>query len=322
MKEKINADWVALAAEACADAGIKWRTIEPIRTMAQQFEDSTQYHNNTVLRVDDHLILKLYGPTQKHAYHVEQAVLQTLANHAQFAAPRLVATAELPNTFPYTFMTVIDGEAPDRDWTGYSQTERLSLAAELGTITRELHQLPLELLLRLEAKQGGAKAEITRQQSDRLAEIEAASLFTPWQREQMRRFVLEKGHQFFDEPPVLTHADLSHAHLFVSRQMGVPFVTGYIDWGEALIGPATWDIAAHWCWSFTFDRPMMHACLAAYYPDGLPSRLARRSLATFFYTYSMQLLWPFLFNHPFKTDDPIREATMRLFPPEVFGPPD
>ena len=39
--------------------------------------------------------------------------------------------------------------------------------------------------------------------------------------------------------------------------------------GEALIGPATWDIAAHWFWSYTFDRPMMQACLAAYYPDGL-----------------------------------------------------
>lgn len=322
MKEKVSADWLALAADACKEAGVKWRHIVPIRTMEEQFEDSSHFYNNTVLRIDNRFILKLYGPRQKAAYHAERAVLKTLAEHAQFSAPRLVASAKPSDTFPYTIMTVIDGEAPDRDWTGYTESERLSLAAELGTITRELHQLPVGILAAVEAKQGGARAEIDRQQAERLKEIEAATHFTPRQRERLRQFALEEGRHFLEQSPVLTHADLSHAHLFVAREGGQPHVTGFVDWGEALIGPATWDIAAHWLWSFTYDRPMMRACLETYYSDGLPERFARRCLATMFYTYSMQLLWPHFFERPFETEDPIREATARLFPPEVFGSPD
>ncbi|MCO5182959.1 MAG: aminoglycoside phosphotransferase family protein [Anaerolineae bacterium] len=322
MKNKVSADWLALAADACADAGIDWKKIEPIRTMEQQFEDSTAYHNNTVLRIDDRLILKLFGPTQRRAFHVEQAVLQTLADHAHFPAPRLVAAAERPDSFPYSIMTAVGGAAPDRDWTGYLDSEKLSLAAEIGSLTRKLHNLPLDELTAVEAEQGGAESEIALEQTKRIAEIKTTSALTTMQRDRFLRFVSEEGHTFFDEPPVLTHADLSHAHIFVARREGTPQVTGFIDWGEALIGPATWDIAAHWFWSYTFDRPMMQACLAAYYPDGLPERLARRCLATIFYTFSMQLMWPHIVAEPLVTDDPIREMTERVFAPAIFGAPD
>lgn len=48
-------------------------------------------------------------------------------------------------------------------------------------------------------------------------------------------------------------------------------------------------------------------------------RLARRCFTTFFYTFSMELLWPYVIDRPFMSADPICEATARLFPPEVFG---
>ena len=54
---------------------------------------------------------QLFGPTQRRAFHVEQAVLQTLADHAHFPAPRLVA-AERPDSFPYSIMTAVGGAAP------------------------------------------------------------------------------------------------------------------------------------------------------------------------------------------------------------------
>lgn len=320
MKERMSADWPALAADACSDAGIAWKAIEPLTTMEQRFEEGEEFRNNTVLRIDDRLILKLYGPTQQRAYHVERAVLGTIADYGQFPAPRLVAAAQRPDTLPYLFMTALDGEDPDRFWNGFTVDERLELAAELGALTRELHGLPTDDLAAVEANHGGAELEISRQQAERIAEIKASTGFTSWQREQFVHFVTATGHRFFDEPPVLTHADLSHAHIFVARSESVPHVTGFIDWGEAMVGPAAWDIVCHWFWTFSGDRTAMRECLAAYYPDGRPDRLARRCLAALFYTYSMQLLWPEFAERPLKTDDPIREMSARFFPPDVFGP--
>ena len=97
MKERMSADWTALAADACSDAGIAWKTVEPLTTMEQRFEEGEEFRNNTVLRIDDRLILKLYGPTQQRAYHVERAVLGTIADYGQFPAPRLVAAAQRPD---------------------------------------------------------------------------------------------------------------------------------------------------------------------------------------------------------------------------------
>ena len=322
MEQKVSADWLALAAEACADAGIRWRSIAPITAMDQQFEDSTHYRNNTVLNIDTQYVLKLFGPLQQRAYHVERAVLQTLVEHGKFPASRLVAAAETVLPFPYLFMTRVDGEAPDRYWTGYSVREKLALATELGVITRQLHQLPTNELAVVEAQRGGAAQEIALQQADRIREIEDAGRWTRGQRDQIIRFVTEEGHQFFDKPPVLTHADLSHAHIFVARQAGVPAVTGFVDWGGALVGPAEWDIAGHWFWTFSTDGPAMRRLLAAYYPDGKPERLARRCLATLFYTFSMHLLWPEFAERIPQTDDIVREMTELYFPPEIFGSPD
>ena len=322
MKEQINADWLALAADACSDAGIAWQTIEPLTTMAQRFEGSAEFRNNTVLRIDNRLILKLYGPTQRRAYHIERAVLGTLAEHDYFPAPRLVAAAHRPGALPYLFMTALQGDAPARFWSGYTVDERLELATQIGSLTRNLHHLPVDALARVEEEQGDAELEITRQQAQRIAEIDASTRLTSYQREQLIRFVTFTGHTFFDEPPVLTHADLSHAHIFVARSDSAPQVTGFIDWGEAMIGPAAWDIAGHWFWTFSRDRSAMNAFLATYYPTDRPARLARRCLATLFYTYSMHLLWPEFTEQPWQSDDSIRELTERFFPPDVFGPAD
>ena len=70
-------------------------------------------------------------------------MLGTIADDGDFPAPRLVAAARRPDTLPYLFMTALEGEAPDRSWTGYTAVERLGLAVAREMV--EAHGGKIEL---------------------------------------------------------------------------------------------------------------------------------------------------------------------------------
>ena len=83
----------------------------------------------------------------------------------------------------------------------------------------------------------------------------------------------------------MTHFDLAHNHIYLFLEEGALMISGIIDWGEAVIGPAEWDITYLWFWTFSRDKEAMRACLKRLYPDGRrPERFARRCLAAVLYT--------------------------------------
>ena len=99
-------------------------------------------------------------------------------------------------------------------------------------------------------------------------------------------------------------------------------VSGIIDWGEAILGPAEWDLVYLWFWTFSRDQEAMRVCLDAYF-DGRrqPGSFARRSLAALFYTPSIGLLWDPFLERGVRSRDIVKEITTVLFPEEVFGAP-
>ena len=160
-------------------------------------------------------------------------------------------------------------------------------------------------------------------QAERIAEIEATETLSARQRDALRLYLLGEALQFLDEPPVLTHSDFSHAHIYLAREAGTIMITGFIDWAEAMLGPAEWDIAFHWFWTLNQDHEAMRECLKAFYPDGrLPERFAQRCLSTHLYSYSMGELWPYFAKNVGKSESIVREMTAFFFPPDVFGSPD
>jgi len=108
-------------------------------------------------------------------------------------------------------------------------------------------------------------------------------------------------------------------------------VTGIIDWVDAVLGPAEWDIVCLWHWTFngvwcnTFgpEWEAMQACLRTLFADDHPpERFARRCLAAHLHTPWMKLLWPNFVAQEGGSQDIVRDLTEYLFTPDVFGPSD
>lgn len=317
-------DWIDLVTAVCDDAGIDHGPIETIITWDQKFSDSDVYRNSSVFRIGNQRCLKLYGSTFERPFHVERSVLKTLVDHANvIPAPRFIAARERSELPPYLIMTEIAGATLQDSWENLTRVEQLAIAREIGTVTAGIHRLPQEDLAEVERQFGGRSEYIKQMQTEQIEQIETADQLSIRQRDALLDYLLGEAQEFLDEPPVFTHSDFSHAHVYIARESDKVKVTGFIDWAEAMLGSAEWDIAFHWFWTINQDREAMHECLKAFYPDGLlPERFARRCLSTHLYSFSMRELFPYFIEKAGKSETIVREMTAFFFPSDVFGPPD
>lgn len=310
--------WIELAALACDDAGIKPDSIDIITTWEQTFSDNDLLRNNAVFRISGQRILKIYGTDARRHASVERAVLETLSD--PIPAPRFIAAGTLERGSPYIIMSEIAGETLQDAWDGLSRPELRAVAREIGAITALLHRQPQDRLAAVEAQFGGRDESIEEMKAERIAEIEALDRFSTRHRDELLEFLHGEARGFLDVPPAFTHADFSHAHIFIARKNQQPSVSGFIDWAEAMLGPPEWDIAFHWLWTFSQDGDTMRQCLNTYYQGRpRPDQFARRCFAAHLYTFSMREVWDY-FTKPVSDSESIVQAMITaLFPPDVFG---
>jgi aminoglycoside phosphotransferase (APT) family kinase protein len=314
-------DWIELAIAACDHAGIRYNSIEILATWDQK------YCANSVYRLDNHRYLKLYGPRGVRQFYIEQAVLQLLEAHPVISAPRIIASAERSQDAPYLVLSGISGATAENVWDGIVPAERLPIAEELGKITAAIHRLPQKDLIAVESKFGDRYEHIiVPEQSHRIAEIKGSEMLSVRQRDKLLRFLQEEAQEYLASPLKITHFDLAHNHIYLSRETGRWQVNGIIDWGEAVIGPPEWDVVYLWHWTFTTitqDREAMRVCLQSFFGyQPRPERFARRCFAALLFTPSMALLWPPAAAQAEGSRNIVRDLIKYFYPSEIFGPPD
>jgi hypothetical protein len=55
-------------------------------------------------------------------------------------------------------------------------------------------------------------------QTVRIAQIETRKQLSIRQRDALLDYLLGEAQEFLDEPPVFTHSDFSHAHIYITRE--------------------------------------------------------------------------------------------------------
>ena len=313
-----ESNWIELARIACEDAGFETNQIEIITTWEQTFSNNDLLRNNAVFRIGNRHILKLYGTDASQHSRVEITMLKTLIDVVP--SPQLVAYGQLNTGRPYLIMTEVKGQTLQDAWPSLSRSELLNIAIQIGKITANLHSCRVDALATVESYIGGRLQIIAEEQKKRIAEILAMEDLVPKHRDELLDYSQTEAIKVINYPTVLTHADLSHAHIYIETTENETRVSGIIDWAEAMIGPAEWDLAFHWFWTFSRNKEAMKACLNAYYAGKQrPEDLARKCFSAHFFTFSMTEVWDY-FEVLSDGHNSILETIMNnLFPPEVFG---
>jgi aminoglycoside phosphotransferase (APT) family kinase protein len=313
--------WLKIGVGACDHAGLTYRSIETLVTWDQK------YCANALYRLDGQRYLKVFGPTAERQYHIERVVLRSLDDHPVIPAPRILAAGEPTSGQPYLVLTAIPGKTAEEVWDDLPRPDQLAIAQELGTITAAIHQLPQEYLAAVERQYGGRHEHIIRPLlADRIAEIEATVTLSVHQKDALLRFLHEEAPEHLAGPLKVLHFDLAHNHIYLSQDPDKWWVTGILDWGEAVLGPPEWDIVYLWHWTFTTatqDKEAMQTCLETFFAaQPRPERFARRCLAAVLHTPSMWLLWPDFAAQAGAEGNIVRAMTEYFYPPNIFGRPD
>jgi hygromycin-B 7''-O-kinase len=223
--------------------------------------------------------LKLFAPLWPGDFAPERLVLNRLSEGRDLPVPtpRLVAEGEIEG-WPYLVMTAVEGVPVCQVWDGMDATDRERVAVRCGELMAALHTVPTE---GLEAIAVDWPAFVEGQKHECIDGIGRAGLDKRWTREVRDFFaglppLFELGFE-----PVLLSADVTDEHILVGQRKGRWEVTGYIDFGDAMLRHPDYEFAAPGCCITRGSPRLQRAMLLAYgyTEEHLGADLARRLMA-------------------------------------------
>lgn len=225
-------------------------------------------------------VVKLTAPLWRAEIAAEVRALRFVEGQLSVEAPRVLAEGELSG-WPYLVMSRVSGRALGEVWPSLEPGDRSRLAADLGRLTRELHDLPLD---GYEAAREGdelwetadwprfwntCRADVGARHGRRGAPAALVAQVEPF---------LSRLGPLEQEPRVLLHTELLDQHVFLDERAAP---CGLIDFADSRLGPATYDFPAPVEFIFRGEPGLLRAFLLGYgLREGeLGASLAERLLA-------------------------------------------
>ena len=232
---------------------------------------------HVVFKAGSERYIKLFSPLWGRDSLPERLVLRQLSGRSDLPTPQLVSEGRIED-WPYIIVTAVDGVPLYEVWHSMSVADREHIAVRCGELMASLHSTPTE---GLEAIAVDWPTFVESQIQDCIDHLARADID-----KRRIRSILE----FLDdlpplfEPgfrPVLLSADVTDEHILVSKRRGRWELTGFIDFGDAMLGHPYYEfVAPSYC--ITRGSPgLQRAMLLAYgySEDQLNPTLAKQLMA-------------------------------------------
>jgi hygromycin-B 7''-O-kinase len=271
------AEYQALRAEPA-----RWEpTVEAIAAahgLGQQAVRAIEDGSNLVAWLGDDRVIKLFPPFLRYQYESERAALRHLRGRVKTPIPELIVDGEVSG-WPYLILSKLDGVSLASVWGGCNAAERAEILRALGALIAEVQAIDPGALAALppawpefiEAQMEGCRRRHERVglPSHLLGQLErylgATSEVLPAQ-----------------FPPAILTGEYTPKNLLMSRRAGAWQIAGLIDFGDAMVGFAEYDLLGPSTFLAAGDATCVRALLAGYGwdepPAGLRDRLMRMLL--------------------------------------------
>jgi hygromycin-B 7''-O-kinase len=238
-----------------------------------------------VYAVGDRYVLKLYPPTCREHWEVEDRVLRTIDGRLPVPTPRVEESGQFGD-WRYVMMTRLRGEPLTEVWPRTGQRDRDRLAEQLGTALAALHTI------RVPALGPPDWRRFLAGQRDGCVERQRARGLDPRWAAQIPDFL--DSVPLPPSPPVLLHTEVMREHLLaVPGPDGGWSLSGLYDFEPAMAGDGEYEFVSVGLFVSRGDARFLRRLLTAYGygDDRLGATLQRRLLAyTLLHRYS-DLSW-------------------------------
>ena len=229
--------------------------------------------SNAVFTVDGALVVKIAWPFERSDYYRELELLRVLEPYrGTLLTPHVLYDGVIEGTpdWPYFIMGALPGERLGEVWGRVPRQDRIAIAEHLGHITRALHGVPLD---------GITTMQTSRTAWAQFIEVQTAGC-AEWYRQkgglpahliaQVDTYLAGSVPLFpADLQPVLLNGDITADHELLSLVDGHWRITGFIDFGDALVGHSEYEFTCvHLC-ALARDWELTRIFLRAYGWDGV-----------------------------------------------------
>lgn len=196
--------------------------------------------SHVVFKVKPELYIKLYFAPWRGDFVTERLVLHKLSEQPRLPVPRIVVEGKIED-WPYIIVTALEGIPLYQVWQTIPMSDKRSIAAQCGELMSALHSTQTE---GLEAIAVDWPAFVEDQIKESVDQLIRAELGDEWTRSVME--FLEDLPSLLepDFHPVLLSADVTDEHILVSRCKGRWEMTGFVDFGDSMLGHPYYDFAA------------------------------------------------------------------------------
>ena len=225
-----------------------------------------------VFIIDDRWVVKYFGKLFNglSSYYTELAASQVTASDPSIPSPALIASGYLYDggadwQWPYLVYQFLPGVSFGETYEELTPEDRFAVARDLGTLTRRLHDLPLDEATVLRKSWSAYDAMLTAQRSSCVDRHRKWHTLPDHLIEQISTYLQAAG-QLVDgaQYPVFVHGDITGDHILVARVAEHWNVRGLIDYDDALVGDPLYELIAIHLDAFRCKKKHLLAFLESY----------------------------------------------------------
>ena len=248
--------WLPVIDAICDSEGIDYRSIE-----------TPPSNTNAVFVLDRRLVLKIYSPFYSE-FDWEPRLIGVLGTNEAVPVPTIVASGRYRDRvlWSYIVMEYCPGLTLDAIGSQITPDDLLGIAAQVGLVTRALHQTDVGPFDGIDAGESWDDL-VDRRRRDVLIELVDKRVIGSAVAEALADILDEAIVEAKRTPHVVVHGDLESDHILLVRTGGEWRVSSLIDLGDAKIGVRDYEWMPLWLGLFNRDIEAMRAFLKTYDPS-------------------------------------------------------
>ena len=245
--------WRPIVDAICTSEGIRYRSIEAPRS-----------NTNAVFILDRRLVVKIYSPFWSE-FDIEPKLIEVLSAEGSVPVPEVIASGRYQDRVTWTYLVIehcpgltLEALRPE-----ISREEVVPIAAQMGAVTRSLHQTGVD---KLEGADAGESWDdlVARRRREVLPELVRRGLVTYEVAEGLAGILDYVIDQSKLAPRVVVHGDLESDHILLTRTNGEWRVSSVIDFGDARVGVRDYEWMPLWIGLFDRNVDEMRTFVKSY----------------------------------------------------------
>lgn len=243
--------WLPAITETCAMHALP--THDP-----RAFSDGT----NLVAAVAGRIVVKIFPPFLRHQWESERRFLQAVpCDRIRIPIPALLASGIRPDGWPYVIVSLLPGASLEAVWGTFSHFEKARALEAIGTVMAEVHALPAGDLRQLPPEWNSFFAAQVAGCRARHVRLGLPSKLLPELDDFIQATLPLLSTDF--TPRILT-GEYTPFNLMAQQGREGWVLSGMIDFGDVMVGPAEYDLLGPSVFLAEGDRDLVRALFRGY----------------------------------------------------------